>query len=226
MKRRHIERDLAVAGLDAAPGPSWREVASLAELALIFEAGVNLVYLPRRLSPCIQRYAEELSRSDPFATQLVARTNASSLGGLLPASADFRRELLRRDVGRLAELYADLTGAKEIGLRFRNLTNAMCPRFHTDRVGIRLICAYAGAGTEWLADEDADRSALGGSLSAGQPDPVPRPGGVVRRVPSGAIALLKGDGWPEFAGRGIVHRSPPVDADTPRTLLTIDLVAA
>jgi hypothetical protein len=45
-------------------------------------------------------------------------------------------------------------------------------------------------------------------------------------VPSGAIALLKGDGWPEFAGRGIVHRSPPVDADTPRTLLTIDLVAA
>lgn len=207
------------------PGQSWREARSLADLALIFEPGVNMVFLRRRMSPCVERYAGALAHSAPFATQLATSARAPQLKDLLPAATDFRRELLLRDIARLAELYCDLTEARELGLRFRNLQSAMCPRFHTDRVGIRLICTYAGAGTEWLANEDADRSNLGSrAVPDGKPDPVPRSGSIVQRVPTLAIALLKGDSWPGEESRGVVHRSPATNTGTPRTLLTIDAV--
>ncbi len=198
----------------------------MADLALIFEPGVNMVFLRRRLSPCIERYATVLAGGQSFASQLVTPARAPAVDSLLPVSPDFRQKLFKQDIEALVELYADLTEATELGLRFRNLENAMCPRFHTDKVGIRLICAYVGPGTEWLSDEDADRTALGGRVVVGgEPDPVLCKAGVVRHVPTGAIALLKGEAWPGNEARGVVHRSPPASKDAPRLLLTIDQVA-
>jgi SAM-dependent methyltransferase len=93
----------------------------------------------------------------------------------------------------------------------------MCPGFHVDRVGIRLVCAYVGPGTEWLPEPQVDRVALGRR----------EPGGVLRlgapaRLAIGAVGLLKGEAWPGNEGRGAVHRSPPVAAGERRVLLTIE----
>jgi len=37
------------------------------------------------------------------------------------------------------------------GTRITTLDRAMCPRFHVDRVPVRLIVTWGGPGTQWLA---------------------------------------------------------------------------
>jgi hypothetical protein len=97
----------------------------------------------------------------------------------------------------------------------------MCGRFHADRVGLRLICSYAGPGTEWLDEPDIDRSKLGPGLG-GLPDEVTGlllPGARVRRLERFAVGLLKGEHWPGNEGRGVVHRSPQIKGTELRRVL-------
>jgi hypothetical protein len=125
----------------------------------------------------------------------------------------------------------ELTGATAVGVRLWTLESTMCPRFHVDRVTVRLVCTYVGAGTELVAHEDADRAWLGHAPQAGRdgddPDArVVRSPECVVRAPRGALVLLKGEAWPENEGRGAVHRSPSTSSATPRLVLTIDPVGA
>ena len=73
---------------------------------------------------------------------------------------------------------------------------------HVDAVALRLLCTYAGLGTEW---RDA--------------------AGAVRRMTAGQVGLFKGSAWPDRAPR-ILHRSPPVSrlprARRSRLLLCVD----
>ena len=78
---------------------------------------------------------------------------------------------------------------------------------------------------EWLADGDVRRERLGhraDGLPDGDSGTVCGP---IRRLPTGALALLKGEAWPGHEGRGCVHRSPAVDDGTPRLIFTIDALA-
>jgi hypothetical protein len=115
-------------------------------------------------------------------------------------------------VRTLSHAFAELVGASRLGVRLLRLDAPMCPRFHTDFVGVRLLTTYCGPGTEWLDDADVDRSRLG-HRSGGEPDErsgLLRPGTVVRQLPEGAVGLLKGEAWPGNAAHGVVHRSPAV----------------
>ncbi len=142
---------------------------------------------------------------------------------LLPAAPG--REIFATDIACLVEIYADLLGCPAIGLRLEGLGRSMCPRFHVDHTGIRLLCTYRGPGTEWLEEEAADRARLG-LPSVGICDDesgiMLDPAGV-RRIEPYAIALLKGSKWQGNAGRGVIHRSPKVSAEAgPRVLLALD----
>lgn len=105
------------------------------------------------------------------------------------------------------------------------VNRAMCPRFHVDHVGIRLLCTYRGPATEWLEDACADRSKLGPAppdVSDENSGVVLNPAGIHRAAPY-AIVLLKGSRWQGNEGRGIIHRSPIVPSNTvPRVLLSLD----
>jgi len=128
-------------------------------------------------------------------------------------------DALEGEVFGLAALLLSLSGAPAIRPRFERVTHDGCRLFHTDKLTLRLLCTYAGAGTQWLPDAEVDRSALGrGSNAAVCADP-----GKIRAVRRGDVALLKGEAWPGNAGRGIVHRSPPARPGTGRLLLTLDL---
>lgn len=121
----------------------------------------------------------------------------------------------------LVDLFATLTDARTIGLRVTATTRATCPRFHCDRVGLRMLCAWIGAGTEWLADEDVVRNALGlkcGSVESTS-GPV-RTGGVVRQMSPFAVGVLKGELWPGNEAHGAVHRSPQPQG--PRLFVSLD----
>ncbi|MDP2246715.1 MAG: DUF1826 domain-containing protein, partial [Nitrosomonadales bacterium] len=142
---------------------------------------------------------------------------------LLPVSPG--REDFAADIAFLAEMYGDLLGCPTIGLRLEVLSRAMCPRFHVDHTGIRLLCTYRGPGTEWLEDTAADRSKLGpasAGMRAEDSDIILDQAGI-HTVPPYAIALLKGTRWQGNLGRGIIHRSPAVSANTaPRVMLALD----
>jgi hypothetical protein len=66
-----------------------------------------------------------------------------------------------------------------------------------------------GEGTEFLAEEDVIRDAVGSRQgSVGFAAGPVRLGGVVRQMRSFAVGVFKGDLWSGNEGRGAVHRSP------------------
>jgi hypothetical protein len=46
--------------------------------------------------------------------------------------------------------------------------------------------------------------------------------GGVLAAQAGDIVLLKGETWPDNAGRGAIHRSASASAQTPRLVMTLD----
>jgi hypothetical protein len=191
--------------------------SDVAALAQIFEDGVNVVMLERQLGDGLRATVGALVATEGFERKLVITPHQpEQVLGLDAALGD--------DVAFWADVLADLTGAELIGVRLARCDRAMCPRFHVDRVLVRICIAYAGAGTEYLADADADRRFLG-FAAGGQSDETSgllRKGAQIMRAPTGAVVLLKGEAWPENVGRGAIHRSPSVASDTPRLVLTLD----
>lgn len=96
-----------------------------------------------------------------------------------PLYADFRR---------LAHRLARLAGSQQVRMRFEHVTDDSCRKFYIDAVGLRLLCTYAGAGTEWID-----------------------PGGRVRRLATMEVAVFKGSAYPG-GGPCVLHRSPPLSA--------------
>lgn len=109
-------------------------------------------------------------------------------------------------MGQLARLFAWATGARDVHVHVETLERDACRFFHVDSVRCRLITTYAGPGTQWLADDDVVREALG----RGDNGPVRRPGARIRRLRAGWVGLFKGERLPALQGRGIVHRSAPI----------------
>ena len=129
------------------------------------------------------------------------------------------------ELPRLAEevhfwtaVLAELTGCELVGVRLARLEAAMCPRFHVDKVTVRVVSTFAGHGTEYLAEEDVDRRWLGHAARgvSDEASGLMRPGARIRRAESSDVVLLKGEAWPKNAGRGAVHRSPAASAASPR----------
>lgn len=120
---------------------------------------------------------------------------------------------LLRDIRWLCVSFSVILGRKRLRARLEGITGDACRLFHADAVGLRLLCTYAGAGTEWLP--------LFGAEAARAHDP--RGGPVPARLGTGDAAILKGDAHPAAPGRGLVHRSPPMDGvPVPRLLLCLD----
>lgn len=201
------------------------EAAGLTGLVRIFEAEVGLCYLPRPGDPAIDAYLEAAA---PGLGAGLRQVVPVARGLPAPSLPDLPgRQALVNDIAFLVTLYGDLLGCDHVALRLEVMDRAMCPRFHVDRTGIRLLCTWRGPGTEWLEEDSADRSKLGAGAS-GLDDAcsglILNPGGIGRVAPH-AITLLKGELWPGRAGRGVIHRSPAVSPESaPRVLLALDAV--
>lgn len=115
---------------------------------------------------------------------------------------------------------AVVTGPQQLRLRLERIEEQMCRLFHVDRVGMRVLCTLAGAGTEYLPDAACDRRLLGTGSNAAVLD-----WSAVCRVPAGDVLAFKGS--PRMVGEsypqgGLIHRSPPASPSQPRCLLAID----
>lgn len=208
-----------------------RLAAEAADLSALYDREVQIVIWRRSIDEQVASFAAnvlrgddelrileevavaDLDRFDPLPSRLTARDPAGAA-----AFAD--------DLRMLCRIFADLLGATRLGLRLLRLTTAMCPRFHTDYVGARLLTTYAGVGTEWLEEASVDRRFLGHRAKgiADERSGLLRRGASPQQVPEFAVALLKGEAWPGNQGRGAVHRSPSVQTGA-RVLFSIDVLA-
>lgn len=210
--------------------PRAIETDNLADLALIYEPDVNLCVARRRITPGISRFVSHLLLSARhLERELIFGSENPAVEKLLPenlqALPDAEAWLV--DVEFLIGLFRDLFDSTSFGLRLRTLDKAMCPRFHVDRVPVRMICTYEGPGTEWLPERAINREKLG-SGACGHTDETSGlilDSAAIQSIPSYAIALLKGELWEGNEGRGAVHRSPGTTPRYPRRLLlTLDLL--
>ena len=213
---------MATMNLETAPPQRTVErVRDLRDLACIFEPHVNVALLARSLPPELAPdVAVFVGTRAPNIVQTVAANEASSewLSTELSEMGE-----LRADAARWIEVMADLTGASRIGVRLTRADTAMCPRFHVDFVGLRLVTTYSGPGTEFLDGAEVLRQES--PRPGGAPNLEVRSRDAIQAAGVGDVVLLKGEGWPGNEGRGAVHRSPFTTASHPRLLLTLDALS-
>ena len=123
-------------------------------------------------------------------------------------------EALADAISLIADAFSTLFDLQQVGLRLERLEQAMCPRFHVDRVPVRLLLTLAGAGTEWLPENACQRQRRAGGVCTDDQ--------AIQQLQAGDIALLKGEEWEGNEGRGLVHRSPALAEGERRLMLTMD----
>lgn len=162
-----------------------------------------------------QRVTVDARRPDLAVARCVEAllTTASSDDARACAAPD--ASALGRDLRQLLALALPLAARSPLTLRVERITDDGCRLFHTDRVQARLLCTYAGEGTQWLPDAAVDRDRLGNGDNRHVTDPTAQ-----RSIATGAVALLRGD--LSRHGPGVMHRSPPLGADRPRLLAAVD----
>ncbi len=183
----------------------------------IYDERCNLAVWQRQLSLEIEGYLQQVLSSEQrinlktlFTCQPgMEQAVRESLEQILPDAAG--RDVLVADILQLMDMYECLFEPRMIGVRLASLQQAMCPKFHVDYLPARLVTTYKGSGTQWIKD----------SATGGPRIPTENPENY-EQLNTGDVALLKGDGWFDNEGLGIVHRSPPVQAGTQRLFLSLD----
>lgn len=210
--------------------PRAIETDTLADLALIYQPDVNLCVARRRITPGLGSFVTRLLLgARHLENELRVGPGRPPVERLLPGDIQTLpgAEAWLTDVEYLVGLFRDLFEADDLGLRLRTLDKAMCPRFHVDRVPVRLVCTYGGPGTEWLPETAVNRDKLG-HAAFGQADEesgLMLDPGAIHAMPTFAVGLLKGELWEGNQGHGAVHRSPqPTPTQPRRLLLTLDLL--
>lgn len=217
-------------------GDDWAIDQDPAVLARIYEDAISISIWQRQLQREVKSYVDELLRkSKTIALKLSGSPEQlmeeiqrvfppaliSSQDSCVSAASFYT------DIHNVLDMFCCLFDAKILGLRINTLEHAMCPRFHTDNVAIRLITTYYGLATEWLPDHLSNRTDLGTAF-AGQ---INTPGAItasenhIQRMAAGDVALFKGELWEGNEGRGIIHRSPAPTIEQPKRLVvTCDLI--
>ncbi|WP_230483965.1 DUF1826 domain-containing protein [Sphingomonas sp. Leaf21] len=107
---------------------------------------------------------------------------------------------LSGDIDLLVRRHSALTGEDRLRLRLEVVDTDACRRFHADYVTLRLLCTYAGPGTQWCRAAASD---------------------AICEVPTGAVGVFKGRLL--LDPPTVLHRSPPIAAMGERRLvLAID----
>jgi len=216
------------------PSASTIDSSELVDLAGILDPGVHIAIWRRPVDARIVQLLQRPECDFGGHSRLVVRGAAAGLEKrltkLVPKAAravdPVGSAALVADAVAIVEMFTELVAADELMVSFEAPETRTCPRFHVDRVGIRLLVTYLGPGTEWLANEYVDRCWLGdaGHGRLDEETGLMRPGAEVRHVPPFAVVLLKGEAWPGAQDFGAVHRSPD-PAGQRRVLLRIDMLS-
>lgn len=202
-------------------------VDSLGGLARIKEDSLNLVILKRKPDPEIVSYIDSTDPDNWDDLEVVLSRGEMSvldqLESILPESAHLSgRQALVADIKKLMNTYFEISSETSAKVSLSFIDSNMCRLFHVDHVGLRLLCTYHGHATEWLEEDNADRS----GLRRGCNSMVIKDDRKIRQLNVFDVGLLIGEAYPGNKGRGVIHRSPSVEGKSQswRVLLKIDSV--
>ncbi|MDW8247093.1 MAG: DUF1826 domain-containing protein [Sandaracinaceae bacterium] len=149
------------------------------------------------------------------------------LGALLAPLPKRAQELIGLDLLGTSHWLSERFANPCIQVRLNALLDDGCRKFHMDHLPLRLVVTYFGPGTHLIGEEGAvDRRFLG----RGELDPeeanrrvLTDPSKLIR-AKAGDFVWLKGADYPGLGGRGVVHRSPPIEGTgVKRFVLRLDV---
>jgi hypothetical protein len=165
--------------------PSVVECLSPGALRRVLEPAMGLAIWRRPARVALHRATQAALALEPFCQVAEGPPDlaARSLLRRLPIAM----RSLGEDMALLGRLFATLTGEGSVRIRLEHVADDACRRHHVDAVRLRLLCTYAGLGTDWI-------------------DPMEKP----RRMAIFHVGVFKGAQFPDAATR-ILHRSPAVE---------------
>jgi len=179
---------------------SVAECLSPSVLWSVLRPTIGLALWRRPARAVLHRPVAALVGLKPFCH--VAAGSPESAARTLMRALPVAARPLGEDIIVLGRLFAALTNTSTVRLRLEHVADNACSKHHIDAVRLRLLCTYAGHGTEWI---DA--------------------GGQRRHMAAFHVGIFKGSAFPDAAVR-VLHRSPPVESLPPpqrsRLLLCID----
>ena len=178
-----VRASLATAGIDK-PADGVAQGSSCAVLVTARHPAVGLALWHRPVRAALRPSTRALLGVAPFCR--VVQGSPDTATRTLFRELPFAARRLGADVGLLARLFAKLTGEVEVRLRLEHVADDACRCHHVDAVRLRLLCTYAGLGTEWLGA-----------------------GGRTHGMAVMQVGVFKGSVYPDAAPR-VLHRSPPV----------------
>jgi hypothetical protein len=127
---------------------------------------------------------------------------------------------LIEDIQQLIYQFAAICNAEYVRVHLKTVTNDACRKFHIDGYDLRLLCSYAGPGTEWTYNDNVNRKYLG----LGENEQIIKDWSYINQLNSYDVAILKGELPHQRTGKGVVHRSPAIELTGARRLvLRIDI---
>ncbi len=192
-----------------------RVVSEVAGVAALFDDRCNVVVLKRTLETRLMEEAQHAARQPAFA--LITAVTPEVRGFRELSDRLVGAPTLALDIGFWTQVMSELTGCERVGVRLQRIDVAMCPRWHVDKVLVRMVSAFAGRGTEFVAN----RASAGRGAREPEAFDATRDA-VIERAETGDLLFLKGEAWPGNGGRGALHRSPTATREQPRLVLTLD----
>lgn len=199
------------------------QVSEPTDLRTILNTDVNLAYYKRERDQHMEQYIMWLIRHSTKGIDMVV--NRRELEGAIAnqmndvGPGNIGKIKMEEDIIKLASLFFEITGAPNLRLILKIVSDDACRKFHTDAYDLRLLCTYSGRGTEWIEDRFVNRR----KLFHGENEDIIKDNSKVRRMEPFEVAILKGEISSRPKGKGIVHRSPPIQqAGEKRLLLRID----
>mgnify|MGYP000017639531 FL=1 len=193
----------------------------------IYEEDVNIAVWHNQLANDVSNNIDTLMAEKSHLNMKISVTPNSVVEDLYDHSPQLlNQKPLCQYIELLVEMFCTLFELKQVGLRLAKLDNAMCPKFHVDKVPCRLVTTFSGVTTQWLPHECVDRTKLGaGSQNlSGETSGIMQHPNNIQHLVVGDVALLKGESWYNNESYGLVHRSPVVVNNEQRLLLTLDFL--
>jgi hypothetical protein len=124
------------------------ESLSPAVLRRVLEPTTGVVLWRRATRVALHRAALAALAMEPFcrvAEGMPGQATRILLRGLSNAIRP-----LGEDMALLGRLFATLTGRRSVRLRLEHVVDDSCRQYHVDALRLRLLCTYAGLGTDWI----------------------------------------------------------------------------
>lgn len=199
------------------------EVSQLIDLELIHRDDTNLVIHTRQPDAEILSYVKLLLEHN--FKGIHANVNSDNLNSVLTNALDefgFQTEgkiKLKEDIRNICTHFFSVTQAVNLRLILKVVKHNACEKFHTDAYELRLLCTYAGSGTQWISDQYVNRK----KLFQGTNEEIIRDFTKVKTMNPFDVAILKGETPSRPGIKGIVHRSPAIEhTGEKRLLLRLD----